>query len=77
MIDTILLLSGIGLVFQGNWMAGEYGWILTKLVMLIAYIGLGVVAMRSVGIKRWGAFILALVCFGYIISVAVTKHGFI
>jgi uncharacterized membrane protein SirB2 len=35
------------------------------------------VAMRSVGIKRWGAFILALVCFGYIISVAVTKHGFI
>lgn len=76
-IDTILLLSGIGLVFQGNWMAGEYGWILTKLVMLIAYIGLGVVAMRSVGIKRWGAFILALVCFGYIISVAVTKHGFI
>lgn len=76
-IDTILLLSGIGLVFQGNWMAGEYGWILTKLVMLIAYIGLGVVAMRSVGIKRWGAFVLALVCFGYIISVAVTKHGFI
>ena len=76
-IDTILLLSGIGLVFQGNWMAGEFGWILTKLVMLIAYIGFGVMAMRSTGIKRWGAFVLALVCFGYIISVAVTKHGFI
>ena len=76
-IDTILLLSGITLVFQGNWMAGEYGWIMTKLVMLIAYIGFGVVAMRSTGIKRWGAFVLALACFGYIISVAVTKHGFI
>ncbi len=76
-IDTILLLSGITLVFQGNWMAGEYGWIMTKLVMLIAYIGFGIMAMRSTGIKRWGAFVLALACFGYIISVAVTKHGFI
>ncbi|GAW87076.1 conserved hypothetical protein [Bathymodiolus platifrons methanotrophic gill symbiont] len=76
-IDTILLLSGITLVFQGNWMAGEYGWILTKVVMLIAYIGFGVMAMRSTGLKRWGAFVLALVCFGYIGMVAVTKHGFI
>lgn len=76
-IDTILLLSGITLVFQGNWMAGEYGWILTKLIMLIAYIGFGVMAMRSSGIKRWVGFVLALACFGYIISVAVTKHGFI
>ena len=76
-IDTILLLTGIGLVFQGNWIAGEYGWIITKLVMLIAYIGFGVMAMRSTGIKRWTAFVLALACFSYIISVAVTKHGFI
>lgn len=76
-IDTILLLSGITLVFQGNWMAGEYGWIITKLVMLIAYIGFGVMAMRSRGIKRWGAFVLALACFGYILSVAITRHGFI
>ena len=76
-IDTILLLSGIGLVFQGNWMAGEYGWIISKLVMLIAYIGFGVMAMRSIGIKRWVAFVLALTCFGYILSIAITKHGFI
>ncbi len=76
-IDTILLLSGIALVFQGNWMAGELGWILTKLVMLIAYIGLGIMAMRSADFMRLSAFILALACFGYIISVAVTKHGFI
>ena len=76
-IDTILLLSGIALVFQGNWMAGEYGWIISKLIMLFAYIGFGVMAMRSTGIKRWSAFVLALACFGYIISIAITKHGFI
>jgi len=76
-IDTVLLLSGITLVFQGNWMAGEYGWILTKFIMLLVYVGFGVMAMRSTGIKRWGAFAGALACFGYILSVAITKHGFI
>ena len=76
-IDTILLLSGVGLVFQGNWMAGEYGWIISKLIMLIAYIGFGVMAMRSTGIKRLGAFVLALACFGYILTIAISKHGFI
>lgn len=76
-IDTILLLSGIGLVFQGNWMAGEYGWILSKLVMLCAYIGFGVMAMRNTGLKRWAAFVLALACFGYILVIAISKHGFI
>ncbi len=76
-IDTILLLSGIALVFQGNWMAGEYGWILSKFVMLLIYIGLGVMAMRSTGIKRWVAFVGALAVFAYILSVAISKHGFI
>lgn len=76
-IDTILLLSGVGLVFQGNWMAGEYGWILSKLVMLCAYIGFGVMAMRSTGLKRWTAFVLALACFAYILVIAISKHGFI
>ncbi|NOQ64038.1 MAG: invasion protein [Methyloprofundus sp.] len=76
-IDTILLLSGITLVLQGNWMAGETGWIMTKVVVLFAYVGFGVMAMRSSGAKRWIAFVLALASFGYIISVAVTKHGFI
>ncbi len=76
-IDSILLLSGVILVFQGNWFAGEYGWILTKFLMLLIYIGFGVMAMRTTGMKRWGAFVLALACFGYILSVAITKHGFI
>lgn len=76
-IDTILLLSGIALVFQGNWLAGEYGWIVTKFIMLLVYVGFGVMAMRNAGIRRWGAFVLALACFGYILSVAITKNGFI
>ncbi|NOQ34866.1 MAG: invasion protein [Methylococcaceae bacterium] len=75
-IDTILLISGATLVIQGNWLSGEFGWIATKITVLLAYIGLGVMAMRTEGIKRYAGFVGAIVCYGYIFSVAVTKHGF-
>lgn len=77
-IDTLLLVSGITLVLNGGWIAsGNYGWILSKFMVLLAYIGFGVLTMRSTGTKRWGAFAGALVCYGYILTVAITKHGFI
>lgn len=75
-IDTFLLASGITLFIQGQWLDGEYGWILTKLMILIVYIGLGFMVMRSSGIKRWLAFAGAISCYGYILVVAVTKQGF-
>ena len=77
-IDTFLLISGITLVINGNWIAsGNYGWIISKFMVLLTYIGLGVLTMHSTGTKRWAAFAGALVCFGYILTVAITKHGFI
>jgi len=75
-IDTILLLSGITLVIQGNWLAGEFGWIVSKFILLLAYIGLGVMAMRFSGVKRWVAFAAAVVCFISIFIIAITKNGF-
>jgi len=76
-IDTILLVSGITLVIQGNWLNGEYGWILSKFVLLLGYIGLGVMAMRFGGAKRWIAFVAAITCFISIFIIAITKNGFI
>lgn len=77
-IDTFLLVSGISLVVRGDWIeSGEYGWIISKFIVLLAYIGLGVFVMRSTGAKRWLAFAGALACYGYILSVAITKHGFL
>jgi len=76
-IDTVLLLSGLALVFQGDWLDGEMGWIISKVVLLVAYVGLGVVAMRSSGIKRWIAFAGAVAAFATIAMIAVTKHGLI
>lgn len=74
-IDTLLLLSGITLVFQGQWLSADYGWIVVKIIVLLGYIGLGVVTMHSQGTKRWLAFAGAIACFIYIGIVAVTKHA--
>jgi uncharacterized membrane protein SirB2 len=77
-IDTVLLLSAAGLVLE---MGSIPLWVQVKVVALFVYIFLGVVAFRLA--KGWGsrvtAFVAALLTFGFIISVAVTKnpHGFL
>jgi len=76
-IDTGLLLSGIGLVLQGNWLEGEFGWIASKITLLFCYIILGVIAMHYFGVKRWLAFCGAVSCYILIFIIAVTKNGFI
>jgi len=76
-IDTGLLLSGVTLVFYGQWLDKEYGWIISKLTLLIVYIILGVIAMRSQGAKRWLVFLGAIACYIGIFVIAITKHGFI
>lgn len=73
-IDTLLLVSGIMLIFQGHWLSGEYGWIIAKFAGLFGYIGFGVIAMRSQGKTKWLAFTGAIACFIYIGSVALTKQ---
>lgn len=76
-IDTILLLSGITLVIQGNWLDGDFGWIGSKLMLLVGYIVLGVVAMRAENLtKRWLAFFGAVGCFVGIFVIAISKNGF-
>lgn len=76
-IDTLLLLTGILLVFQGNWLNGEYGWIISKFAILLLYIVLGVITMRSVGFKHWMAFIAAVTCFVFIFIIAISKQSFV
>jgi uncharacterized membrane protein SirB2 len=75
-IDTLLLVSGITLVFQGGWLSTDYGWIIAKIVALLGYIGLGVIVMHNRGTTRWLAFAGAMACFVYIGIVAVTKNAF-
>ncbi|WP_031434786.1 SirB2 family protein [Methylomarinum vadi] len=76
-IDTLLLLSGIILVFQGNWLEGNYGWITSKFILLLFYVFFGVITMRSTGGKRWMAFAAAIGCFALIFTIAISKQGFV
>lgn len=74
-VDTILLASAIGLV----WMLGvspfQVSWLTAKIVGLLIYIALGSIAIRYGRSKRTrvAAWIGALLTFGYIVSVAITK----
>ena len=74
--DTALLLSAILLagVIQQNPL--DNSWLSAKVLGLLTYIMLGMVALRfgktrTIKISAW---ILALIVFGYIVLVALTKN---
>jgi uncharacterized membrane protein SirB2 len=74
-VDSVLLLSALALAWLLRLTPGNAPWLLAKVVGLILYIGLGVVALRpgrpqAVRATAWG---LALVVAGWIVSVAITK----
>jgi uncharacterized membrane protein SirB2 len=74
-IDTLLLVSAIMLVVVLRLSPLDAPWLIAKIGALLVYIGLGLVALRFGGSKeiRIGAWLLALVAAGYIVSVAYTK----
>ena len=73
-VDTVLLASALWLAWQLG-ADGTRGWLAAKVVALVAYIALGIVALRKGKTRsvRLAAFVAALATFGYIVSVAVTK----
>ncbi len=75
-LASLLLLTGIALVFQGNWLSGDYGWIVAKLLAMFGFIGLGMVTIREQGERRWYAFAGSLLMVFYIVKVAITKQAF-
>lgn len=78
-VDTLLLASAIGLAVWSSQYPGQSPWLSAKLVALVAYIGLGTVALKRGRTRqlRALAFAGALACFAYILAVAVTKNPLI
>ncbi|SEO45762.1 SirB2 family protein [Aquisalimonas asiatica] len=74
-VDTVLLISALLLV----WIIAQYpfvhDWVTAKVVGLVIYIALGMVALKRGRTKqtRLTAWIAAIVVFAYIMLVAVTK----
>ena len=74
--DSVLLLSAIILAFQLNQAPFVQVWLTAKVLGLLLYIGLGMVALRLGKTKRVKAlaFLSAIVVFVYIVLVALTKN---
>jgi len=74
-IDTLLLASAITLAVQMHLSPLEHSWLMAKIIALLAYIGIGTVALKEGRSKqvRVSAWLLGLATFMYIVSVALTR----
>jgi len=75
-IDTMLLVSAIGLtVITAQYPLAD-AWLTVKVALLIVYIGLGIVALRPAVTSsvRLAATAAALLVFAFIVSVARAHH---
>ena len=74
-IDTLFLATGIALIYVLNLAPMQHSWLLAKFAGLIAYVSLGMVAMRfgPTPAIRTLAFVAAVAAFAYIAGVALSK----
>jgi len=76
-VDTVLLASAIALAWQiGQWPFVDH-WLTAKVLALVAYIGLGTLALRRARTRsrrtHFLALVGALVAATYIVAVALTR----
>lgn len=73
-VDTLLILSAVGIVLVTGFSFSD-PWIVAKILGLIAYIGLGLMAFRFAKTRgQKGLYwLLALIVLFYIVAVAVHK----
>lgn len=76
-VDTVLLATALALAWMAGFTPGNSPWLLAKIVALLAYIGLGMLALKPG--RPWSvralAFGAAVVVFAYIVSVALSKQA--
>ena len=75
--DTLLLISGLAMAQRLQQYPFTQPWLTTKLVALLAYIVLGSIALKRGRTWRQRALagVLAIGCFGYIVTVALTRSA--
>lgn len=79
LVDSLLLVSALVMLFQWRLNPLEHAWLLTKIMALLVYIMLGMVAFRfgrSQG-ERVLAWVSALLVTAYIVQTAFTKNPWI
>lgn len=76
-IDTVLLLSALTLAWMLSLTPANAPWLMAKVMGLVAYVALGVIAMRPTRSRRVrvAAWLAAMATAGWIVSVAITKSA--
>ncbi|HMO45789.1 MAG TPA: SirB2 family protein [Rubrivivax sp.] len=75
-VDTLLLTSALVMAWMLRLTPGVAPWLTAKIAGLLLYIGLGMLALRPgrpLGV-RLAAWLAALLVFGWIVSVALSKN---
>lgn len=78
-VDTVLLVSAISLCIVLSQYPGTSGWLTEKVIGLVMYIGLGLVALKLGATKqiKTAAFIGAIAVIAVMGKLAVTKQPFL
>ncbi len=76
-IDSLLLISAVFMAISLAINPLEQSWLLSKIIALLLYIALGMIALRFGQSKaqRKIALVLAIIVFFYIVLVAFTKQS--
>lgn len=76
-VDTVLLLCGLSLAWMLRLSPHAAPWLAAKLIALVVYIGLGMVALKPGRPVKLRAVALAgaLLAVGYIVAVALGKQA--
>ena len=76
-VDTVLLGSALVLAWMLRLSPTAAPWLMAKIVGLVVYVGLGVLALRPgrPPAQRAAAWVAALVVVGWIVSVALSKNA--
>lgn len=74
--DNVLLFSALAMSFQIQQYPFVHDWLSVKVIFLLLYIVFGILFMHRVRnhSRGWWLYILALFCFGFIVSVAITHN---
>ena len=75
--DTLLLAAGVWLAFELRLSPLATPWLAAKLLALLVYVGLGMLALRPGRTKRVrvAVWVSALLVFGYIAGAAATRSA--
>ena len=76
-VDTLLLATALVMVYQSAQYPFVHHWLTTKVLLLLLYILLGMVALRwgKTRTIRITAWVLAVMVFIYIVVVAMTRSS--